>query len=123
MLHLRHLCFGMTVFFLASSKYTWAKVIMLVCFSFQIEYDHSMTNGKLRDFCDGSFYKNHLLFSSNSSALQIMMYFDEFDVCDPLGSKSSKYKIGLFSLAIFYSERHIALNIWHYAKPMTNRLM
>lgn len=62
----------------------------------EIEYDHSMTNGKLRDFCDGSFYKNHLLFSSNSSALQIMMYFDEFDVCDPLGSKSSKHKIGAF---------------------------
>ena len=76
---------------------------MLVCFSFQIEYDHSMTNGKIRDFCDGRFYKNRPLFSSNSSALQIMMYFDDVDACDPLGSKSSKHKIGLYSFATLYN--------------------
>ena len=70
------------------------------CFC-QIEHDNSMTNGKIRDFCDGSLYKNHPLFSSNSCALQIMTYFDEFDVCDPLGSKSSKHKIGMYYSAGF----------------------
>ena len=87
------------------------KVIILLFFS-QIEYDHSMTNGKIRDFCDGRFYKNHPLFSSNSSALQIMMYFDEFDVCDPLGSKSSKHKIGLYSYILLckaHEVKHLAL--------------
>jgi len=70
-------------------------------FSFQVEEGHIIANGKIKDFCDGSFYKNHPLFSSNSTALQIMTYFDEVDVCDPLGSKSSKHKIGLYSIPAY----------------------
>ena len=69
---------------------------------FQIEHGHSMPEGKIRDFCDGSFFNNHPLFSANSKALQIMTYFDEFEVRDPLGSKASKHKMGLYTTKPYF---------------------
>ena len=35
------------------------------------------TTGLFRDFCDGSVYHSHPLFSQDSSALQIVAYYDE----------------------------------------------
>lgn len=69
---------------------------------FQIEHGHSMPEGKIRDFCDGSLFNNHPLFSANSKALQIMTYFDEFEVCDPLGSKASKHQMGLYTTKPYF---------------------
>lgn len=55
----------------------------------------------LSDFCDGSVYKQHPLFSSNPNALQIVGYFDELEICNPLGSYVSTHKLGclFFTLA------------------------
>ena len=48
-------------------------------------------NGDLiEDFCDGSVFKNHPLFSKDPYALQIIGYFDELEVCNPLGSHVKK---------------------------------
>uniref|UniRef100_A0A1X7UZP9 Uncharacterized protein n=1 Tax=Amphimedon queenslandica TaxID=400682 RepID=A0A1X7UZP9_AMPQE len=35
------------------------------------------SDGHLSDFCDGSLYSTHLLFSTDNDALQIIGYYDE----------------------------------------------
>ena len=48
----------------------------------------------MEDFCDGSYFSEHPLFSVESTALQIMLYFDEMEVCNPIGSRAKKHKLG-----------------------------
>ena len=47
-------------------------------------------NELLEDFCDGTLFKEHPLFSCDPYALQIIAYFDELEVCNPLGSHVKK---------------------------------
>jgi len=55
---------------------------------------HTRTDGLLEDYCDGSDFKQHPLFSKQSKSLQIMLYYDELEVCNPLGSKVKTHKLG-----------------------------
>ena len=48
----------------------------------------------IADFCDASFYKTHPLYKKDPKALQIIAYFDEVEVCNPLGSHASVQKLG-----------------------------
>lgn len=48
----------------------------------------------MKDYSDGSFYKNHPLFSCESQALQIVGYFDELEVTNPVGSYVKTHKLG-----------------------------
>ncbi len=56
------------------------------------------TDGKLRDFRDGTVFKENALFKLFPNALQIQLYNDEFCVANPLGYRQRKYKIN----AIYY---------------------
>ena len=55
---------------------------------------HPSEHGELRDFCDGSVFKSHPLFSTCPHALQIIGYYDELEVVNPIGSYVSKHKLG-----------------------------
>ena len=46
------------------------------------------------DFKDGSYFKKHTLFSKHKNALQIQVYYDDFETANPLGSKHSIHKLG-----------------------------
>ena len=59
-----------------------------------MENSHQSTDGKIRDFCDGEYYKEHPLFSFDKTALQLFLYYDDFEICNPLGSRVKKQKIG-----------------------------
>ena len=48
-----------------------------------------MAGEVLGDYCDGS------LFSVEPHALQIMLYFDDLEVCNHLGSSSKVQKLGM----------------------------
>lgn len=54
----------------------------------------------LQDFCDGSLFKSHPLFSLDVNGLQIIGYYDELEICNPLGSYVQTHKLGclFFSL-------------------------
>ena len=54
----------------------------------------STSNDCLGDFCDGSLYKSHPLFSLDPYALQIIGYYDDVEVVNPLGSYVEKHKLG-----------------------------
>lgn len=50
----------------------------------------------MKDYCDGTAYREHELFQNSEHALQIQMYYDDIDVCNPIGSKSTIHKLGIF---------------------------
>ena len=52
---------------------------------------------------DGTVYREHPIFSQEEQALKILLYFDDIEICNPLGKKSGVHKLGVFyySLANF----------------------
>ena len=50
------------------------------------------------DYCDGVLFKNHRLYSIEPHALQIILYYDELELCNPLGTSAKIHKIGKFGV-------------------------
>ena len=58
---------------------------------------YSRDDGRLADYCDGTVYKSHGLFSASDSEippLEIMAYYDDVEMCNPIGSRAKKHKLG-----------------------------
>ncbi|XP_034057976.1 uncharacterized protein LOC117536966 isoform X2 [Gymnodraco acuticeps] len=56
-------------------------------------------DGFLYDIVDGSLFKSHPLFSIKPTALQLILYTDEIEICNPLGSHASVNKL----LMVYYT--------------------
>ena len=48
---------------------------------------------KVRAFCDGEVFKEHPLFSTDRKALQIVIYYDDVETANSLGSYRGKHKL------------------------------
>ena len=59
--------------------------------TFQIKNGHTSTTSILQDFCDGDAFRSSDLYSMHTKGL---LYFDEVEVCNPLGSKAIIHKLG-----------------------------
>ena len=66
----------------------------------EIESFHGSEDDTLSDICDGAVFKTHPLFSSDKQAIQIIAYFDEIELCNPLGSSVKKHKLGCLFFTI-----------------------
>jgi hypothetical protein len=62
----------------------------------EVRNKRTRQDGSMWDYSDGSQFKEHLLYKDHPEALQIHLYFDELEVCNPLGSRALKHKLGLF---------------------------
>ena len=62
---------------------------------------HQSCGDFLTDVCDGSCYKEHQVFSNHPTALQIIAYYDDISITNPLGSSKNKYKLGRYTTCIF----------------------
>lgn len=60
-----------------------------------IDNPHQRLDDKLEDFCDGELFINHPIFSTDPFALQVIAYFDELEVCNPLGTHTKVHKLGI----------------------------
>ena len=49
--------------------------------------------GYLLDVCDGQVYKDHPLFSVDKNALQLIIYTDDVETVNPLGSYRGYHKL------------------------------
>ena len=54
---------------------------------------HSLSDGLLGDYCDGELYAASALLQEDPCAWQVQLYYDELELCNPLGSK--KHKLGM----------------------------
>lgn len=55
---------------------------------------HQRNDELIKDYCDGSQFREHPLFSQDKRHLQIVLYYDDVEVCNPLGSRVKKHKLG-----------------------------
>ena len=62
-----------------------------------MESGHKTSSDLMEDFCDGKAFTAHPLFPLHLNVLQVFLYFDELDVCNPLGSNTKLHKLGMFS--------------------------
>ena len=61
----------------------------------QVFKEHPINHTEfLFDFCDGRLYKEHPVFQHDKNALQLVIYFDEVEVANPLGSYHGIHKLG-----------------------------
>ena len=65
-----------------------------------------------RDICDGLYYKYHPVFSDSHSALQIILYADDLEITNPVGTHTKKHKICAFyfTLGNLYPEHRSQLS-------------
>lgn len=63
-------------------------------------HQNKSLDGKIYDYCDSEAFKKHPLFSRVPTALQIMLYYDDVEVVNPLGSKTKKHKIGIVHIEV-----------------------
>jgi poly(3-hydroxybutyrate) depolymerase len=68
----------------------------------QVLRGHGQRDTFLADYCDGTVHKNHALFSADILALEIMAYYDDVEVCNPLGSRAKKHKLGMYMICVFF---------------------
>ena len=61
----------------------------------QVIHGHERQDGIIEDYCDLPAAKSHPLFGQDVTSLQILLYFDEVELCNPLGSSRKIHKIGL----------------------------
>ena len=60
----------------------------------EIDNPHESNDGILRDICDGDLTFNHPIFSVDNGALQIIGYYDDVELANPIGYKVKKHKVG-----------------------------
>ena len=73
---------------------TLAKILESDDYRAEVLNPHNAPGNYIRDFCDGSTYKSHPLFSCDPLALQIIGYYDDLEVVNLLGSYIKKHKLG-----------------------------
>lgn len=61
-----------------------------------IDDEAPSSDGMLRSFLDGKYFKVHVFFQKYKNALRIKLYYDELEIVNPLGSKTSIHKLGVF---------------------------
>jgi len=52
----------------------------------------------MTSYADGDIYVKHAVFAVNPNAIRLHFYIDEFEVCNPIGSKKGKHKV----LGVYY---------------------
>ena len=72
--------------------------------------------GTYYDICDGSLFKSDIFFKTNPKALMIILYHDEVEICNPLGSKSGKHKLDMYyyvigNLSPKFRSKHCAVRL------------
>ena len=92
-----------------------------MCMLTQDMHTHRQTSTKLlSDYCDGKFFDQHPLFSADPVALQLILYYDELELCNPLGSRRKKHKIGvLLVLHVATFTMHCCAQIYHDSQSVT----
>ena len=59
----------------------------------EVQVTHTSTSDSMRDFCDGEFIKQHPVVKKHPTALQIVLYYDDIEIANPLGSQYAVIQI------------------------------
>ena len=59
----------------------------------EIFNERQATDGNLRDYCDGKFFRKNPLFQFDKKCLQVQLYCDEFTLTNPYRDRGKNYKL------------------------------
>lgn len=62
----------------------------------QVMNSHESVDRTLRDLCDGTQFARNNLFKEYQQVLQIILYYDDFTVVNPIGYKAPEDQFGAF---------------------------
>lgn len=62
----------------------------------QIQTPRCWNDGLMADICDGPGVLDHPLFGQDQHALQLILFYDSVEICNPLGANTKKHKLGVF---------------------------
>ena len=65
---------------------------MYLCF--KVLRGHSRSDSLIGDYYDGESFKSHPLFSKDPHTIQIILFYDDLEVTNPLGSHTKVHKLG-----------------------------
>lgn len=71
-----------------------------------VNNEKSSNDGFLSSFMDGKFYKTNDVFTKYPNILRIQLYYDDLEVTNPLGSKTSIHKLGAFYFTLQNIQSH-----------------
>ena len=63
---------------------------------YTIKYPDQCDTNIFYDICDGDVFRNDIFFCEHPDALQIILYHDAVEVCNPIGSRAGKQKLDMF---------------------------
>ncbi len=66
----------------------------------QVSEIRPCSHGILQDYCDGKIFQEHPVLQRDRNALQLIAYYDEIELCNPLGSSNKKHKVGCIFLSL-----------------------
>lgn len=72
----------------------------------QVLKKHDRSDDFIGDFCDGKLFKTHDLFVKNPKSLQLIAYFDEVEVCNPLAGHAGIHKLGMYNNVVLPNSRN-----------------
>ena len=58
------------------------------------------SSSSILNYCDGVFFPNILFFSTYSDALEIFLFYDELEICNPFGSKVEIHKHFILKISL-----------------------
>lgn len=98
----------------------------IIC-NVQVVFGFHRSDGQLmRDICDGSIVADNNILCEDEQALQIIGYYDEFTITNPLGSRAKKHKLGklgtLSFTALFYLIGAIYFSLANIDPAMRSKL-
>lgn len=82
---------------------TLKKLLKLPDIIHEINNFHGSSSNILSDMCDGSLFNAHPVFKLDKCAIHVIAYYDEVELCNPLGSniKNISWAAYSFQSAIF----------------------
>lgn len=70
----------------------------------------------IKDFSDGSFFHKNSVFDNSNNALCLILYFDEFELVNPIGAsrKSIKWQHFIIHLEIYIPNSDLCSSVFVY---------
>lgn len=72
-------------------------------FDYNLDTKHCCTPGVYKDFCCGEMFKKNPLFIEQPYAIQIQIFLDAFETCNPLKSKTGIHGV----VGVYFSIRNM----------------
>ena len=68
---------------------------------------HKRFDGIIGDVCDSELFQKYPSFQQHENALQLLVYFDEIEVCNPLAGHAGVHKLSMINAINFITYIHL----------------